>query len=383
MKEAIILAGGYGSRLGSTEDRPKPLEIVAGRPIAEWVLRQAVSKGIEHVVFAIGFGGMAVRQHFGTGVGFGCRIHYSESAPEGTGVAFLKAQELLEEEDPFLVLNGDTYTEYELGHVDTSRGGIGCFYGRGNPAGVWVFPEPVKWDAEMPKSLQDIIDVRPYQTARVRHGAFWDIGTPAGLRLARTELHLVLPMRFAEWQIMSLEMWVGKMRMHVAQQCGVIAEEIRVILGNGGKVMVCGNGGSMADAMHFATELQNGLVKGEDKGGNKVLVLGSESPYLSARVNDLETGSTTIFAKLVDTWAEKGDLLVCLSTSGESGNILQAAKVATDRGCLVAGFTREESSLAEVMNMGVAIPGAAGVQRIQEITMIALHCIAEQVEAGQ
>lgn len=381
MKEAIILAGGKGERLGMGFGEQKCMQKVARRPIVEWVLRQAVSKGVEHVVMAIGRGGQEVRQHFGTGYGFGCRIHYCDTL-EGTGVAFLKAQELLEGEGPFLVLNGDTYVEYDLDKV-ANWDGIGVFWCSVVMAGVWVFPMLIRWQGELPKSLEEVVGKFRNQEVSVEKGVFWDIGTPEKLRRAREELHLVLPMRFAEWEVKDLQRWLGRVGKDMAHHAAVVGREIAMVLGSGGKVMVVGNGGSNADAMHFGTELQNGLVKGDGKGGNRVMVLGSESPYLTARVNDYEDGTHTIFAKLVEAWADKGDVLLCLSTSGYSENVVRAAIKGKEMGCLVGGFCREDSNLAALMVMGFAFPEEMGTQRIQEMTMVALHCIAAEVEAGQ
>lgn len=397
VKEAIILCGGKGSRLGSTEERPKCMELVAGRPILEWIVRQAVSKGVEHVILVIGVGGGKVKEHFGSGTQYECDISYVSNF-QGTGTAFLAGQYMLKDVDPFLVMNGDTFCEFSLENV--SHGVVAVFSGKdigmtvmrdseGNirfgrrgewcSAGVYIFPGITNLIVDSAARIEDYIEGMPGQILLVEHDKFYDIGTPERLATARVGLSIILPIRFAMWEVISLEMWCGRLREDMATCIGMSYHKVKEAL-RFGKIMICGNGGSMADALHFATELENGLVKGRDGGGKRVMVLGSEVPYLTARVNDLAEGTHTIFAKLVETWADKGDLLICLSTSGESENVVRAAIAAKERGCLVVGFCAESSRLAGIMHQGFTFPKRMGVQRIQEITYVALHCIAGLVE---
>lgn len=401
IRYAIVLAGGMGERLGSTEKNPKPLQKVSGRPMVEWVVRQLVSKGVERVVMAVGFGEEAVREHFGEGEKFGCKIEYIVST-EGTARAFLEAQELVDD-NAFLVLNGDTYCEYDLGYADTDGGGIWVWWGVGEGmavdlsregkieyggegsggvfAGVVLMTKKIEVEGGEPTRFEGLLHGRRGFLAVAENGKFWDIGTPEKLKRARVELHLVLPMRYAEWAGRELVKAMAKNNEEMAIRVGMVADEVRAVLGTGGKVMVVGNGGSMAEAQHFAVELQNGL--GGSVGMNRVMVLGGEVGFVTARVNDRgEGGWESVFESQVEAWAEKGDVLVCLSTSGESENVLRAATKAREMGALVAGFCRKGSSLAEMMDMGVEFE-EGNTQRIQEMTLVALHCVAEIVEAGQ
>ena len=117
---AIILAGGLGTRLREVvSDRPKAMSDVGGRPFLEILLRQLRQHTVFSVTIAVGYGGDYIRNHFGSGTGFGIDISYADDGPRllGTGGAVARAISTLpgdRDSDPILVLNGDTYLEYEL-----------------------------------------------------------------------------------------------------------------------------------------------------------------------------------------------------------------------------------------------------------------------------
>jgi D-glycero-alpha-D-manno-heptose 1-phosphate guanylyltransferase len=116
---AIILAGGLGTRLRAVvRDRPKAMSPVGGRPFLELLLEQLRRHGVPAVTIAVGYGGDYIRRHIGEGAAFGIDISYSDDGPEllGTGGALARAVKLLSgnQKDPVLVLNGDTYLEYQL-----------------------------------------------------------------------------------------------------------------------------------------------------------------------------------------------------------------------------------------------------------------------------
>lgn len=110
--KAVILAGGYGKRLRPlTEDRPKPMVEVCGRPLAEWQILWLKSLGITEVVFLLGYAKEKVIEYFGSGKKFGVNISYVvEDEPLGTGGAIKNAEHILKSEDVFIVVNGDIIT---------------------------------------------------------------------------------------------------------------------------------------------------------------------------------------------------------------------------------------------------------------------------------
>ncbi len=108
--EAIILAGGLGSRLRSVcSDRPKPMAPVAGRPFLEHLLDHWIEQGVSNFILSVGYLHSIITNHFGTEYK-NIPITYSiEETPLGTGGAFLAALPLLKHSSPFLLLNGDTF----------------------------------------------------------------------------------------------------------------------------------------------------------------------------------------------------------------------------------------------------------------------------------
>jgi NDP-sugar pyrophosphorylase family protein len=114
---ALILAGGKGERLRPlTSDRPKPMILLAGRPILEYQLEWLRGQGVTDVVLLCGYLGEVVSSHFGDGSGWGLRIAYSlEAEPLGRGGAFKKGFQLVPPDVPFVIgTNGDNITEQPL-----------------------------------------------------------------------------------------------------------------------------------------------------------------------------------------------------------------------------------------------------------------------------
>ncbi len=112
---AVIMAGGKGTRLGAlTQNLPKPMIHVAGRPILERLVLHVVSSGIRHIYLSINYLGHMVEEHFGDGSRFGCKIEYlRERKPLGTGGALGILPVL--PEHPIVVMNGDVVTQADLG----------------------------------------------------------------------------------------------------------------------------------------------------------------------------------------------------------------------------------------------------------------------------
>ena len=112
---AVILAGGLGTRLsGTVPGLPKPMAPINGRPFLEHQLDYWIGQGIGHFVLSVGFRRDAVIGHFGDSY-IGCRISYAiEETPLGTGGGLLTASATVEDDSPFLLLNGDTYFEVDL-----------------------------------------------------------------------------------------------------------------------------------------------------------------------------------------------------------------------------------------------------------------------------
>lgn len=154
------------------------------------------------------------------------------------------------------------------------------------------------------------------------------------------------------------------------------AHDVTRSLAAGNTLMLCGNGGSACDAMHIAGEFV-GRFKRERKGLS-ALALSADNGILTALGNDY--GFERIFARQIEALARRGDLLIALSTSGRSPNILAAMEAARNAGMRIALFTGERGAAqAAEVDFGFVIP-SADTAHIQECYMVALHALAEAVE---
>ena len=157
----------------------------------------------------------------------------------------------------------------------------------------------------------------------------------------------------------------------------IIATLVRC-LRSGGKVLACGNGGSASDAQHFVAELV-GRYR-EERAALPAIALNADSTLLTAVANDY--GYERAFARQVEALAHPGDVLVAISTSGNSANVLAAAAAARARGCPVIALTGERGGhLAGLAEPVLRAPSNV-VARIQEIHGLCVHIIVEAVEAA-
>jgi D-sedoheptulose 7-phosphate isomerase len=144
----------------------------------------------------------------------------------------------------------------------------------------------------------------------------------------------------------------------------------------GGTIYSCGNGGSMCDAMHFAEEWTGRFRK--DRSAVPAIAF-SDPSQLTCIANDF--GYDEVFARSVEAYGRKGDLLVALSTSGESKNILRALEVARSKGIASVGLLGKGGGKAQgLVDIPIVVPLATTSDRIQEIHIKVLHIVIEAVE---
>jgi D-sedoheptulose 7-phosphate isomerase len=147
-------------------------------------------------------------------------------------------------------------------------------------------------------------------------------------------------------------------------------------LKNGNKILLCGNGGSAADAQHIATEL-TGRYKIERKGLAGI-ALTTDTSALTAIANDY--GYDRVFDRQVEALAREGDLLIGISTSGNSANIISAFRVARELGCKTIGLTgRDGGVINEICDLNLIVP-SDDTPRIQEIHILIGHTICQAVD---
>ncbi|HYM48869.1 MAG TPA: D-sedoheptulose 7-phosphate isomerase [Burkholderiaceae bacterium] len=145
---------------------------------------------------------------------------------------------------------------------------------------------------------------------------------------------------------------------------------------SGGKAYACGNGGSMCDAMHFAEEL-TGRFR-ESRPGYAALAI-SDPSHLSCVGNDY--GYDQVFARFIEAHGRASDVLLAISTSGTSRNVIAAIKAAHQAGMQVIGLTgRAGTSVAESADISIVTPAGKYADRVQELHIKVIHILIELVE---
>lgn len=147
-------------------------------------------------------------------------------------------------------------------------------------------------------------------------------------------------------------------------------------LKNGNKILICGNGGSAADAQHIAAEL-TGRYKTERRGLPGI-ALTTDTSALTAIGNDY--GYDRVFDRQVEALANKGDLIIGISTSGNSKNIISALKLGKELGCKTLGFSgRDGGAMNEVCDINLIVP-SNDTPRIQEMHILFGHTICQIID---
>ena len=143
-----------------------------------------------------------------------------------------------------------------------------------------------------------------------------------------------------------------------------------------GKVISCGNGGSMCDAIHFAEELTARFRK--NRPGLAAIAV-SDPGFLTCAGNDF--GYSEVFARYVEALGRPGDLLFCLSTSGASENVLKAIELAKSKGIFTVVLTgKDQCPVAAIADLHLATPAGRYADRIQELHIKVIHILVECVE---
>jgi D-sedoheptulose 7-phosphate isomerase len=153
-------------------------------------------------------------------------------------------------------------------------------------------------------------------------------------------------------------------------------DALQAAFAGGGKVLVFGNGGSAADAQHFAAELVGRFQK--DRRACAALALTTDTSVLSAVAND--TGYDRVFARQIEALGAPGDVALGISTSGASPNVLEGMAAARARGLRTVAMTgRDGGPLGRSADVHVNVPHASAA-RVQEVQRTLLHAICELIE---
>lgn len=152
-------------------------------------------------------------------------------------------------------------------------------------------------------------------------------------------------------------------------------------LANGNKILACGNGGSAADCQHFAAELVGRFER--ERNPLPALALTTDTSIMTAVGNDYSYRD--IFSKQVQAFGQPGDVLLAISTSGNSANVLAAAEVALEREMRVVAMTgKDGGALARMLtdaDVHINVPHSR-TARIQEVHLVTIHCICDGIDVA-
>ncbi len=155
-------------------------------------------------------------------------------------------------------------------------------------------------------------------------------------------------------------------------------EVISTAFRNGKKVLLCGNGGSAADSQHIATEFVIRLNPKIKRPGLPAIAITTDTSNLTAGGNDI--GFENTFARTVEALGNEGDVLIGISTSGNSENVIRAIRTAKEKGMTVIGFLgKDGGKMKELCDIAIVVP-SNNTQRIQEGHITIGHIISELVE---
>lgn len=151
-----------------------------------------------------------------------------------------------------------------------------------------------------------------------------------------------------------------------------MAQAIRV----GNKILSCGNGGSLCDAMHFAEEM-TGRYR-QNRPGYAAIAI-ADASHMSCVGNDY--GYLDVFSRYVEAVGQKGDVLLAITTSGTSANVIKAVEAAKAKGMIVVGLTgKKDSALAQKADIAIVTPADRWADRVQELHIKCIHIMIELVE---
>ena len=159
----------------------------------------------------------------------------------------------------------------------------------------------------------------------------------------------------------------------IVRAADVITETFRA----GGKLLICGNGGSAADAQHLAAELVSRLTREFDRPGLPAIALTTDTSLLTAYANDVDFRG--VFARQVQALGRAGDVLLGISTSGASPNVLEAARQAATSGLKVIALTGAAGPLGDLADVVIRIPSTS-TAHVQEAHLGVEHAICHLVE---
>jgi len=173
----------------------------------------------------------------------------------------------------------------------------------------------------------------------------------------------------------------AELKSRTAQTCSAAVLKSAMLVADcfraGGKLLICGNGGSAADAQHLAAEFVNRLNSDLPRPGLPAISLTTDTSFLTSFANDV--GYDGIFERQVSTLGKPNDVLVAITTSGNSQNILKAVDAARRQKMITIGLTGKGGALAELVDQAIVVP-SQNTQHVQECFLSIEHIICGVVE---
>jgi D-sedoheptulose 7-phosphate isomerase len=170
---------------------------------------------------------------------------------------------------------------------------------------------------------------------------------------------------------------VDQLKINCSQEILDSATMIVDCFKNGGKILICGNGGSAADSQHFAAEFVSSFSKKISRRSYPAIALTSDISIITAYANDFSFDG--IFARQVESLGQNGDILIAITTSGSSKNCLIAVEQAKKQGLKTLALTKSGGEIANKVDISIQVP-SNDTQHIQECHVISYHIIAGLVE---
>ncbi|HTI44248.1 MAG TPA: SIS domain-containing protein [Vicinamibacterales bacterium] len=166
---------------------------------------------------------------------------------------------------------------------------------------------------------------------------------------------------------------MGDRAADIARAASLIAQSVQ----RGGKLLLCGNGGSAADCQHVAAEFVGRLTQEKTRPAMPALALTTDTSFLTAYANDL--GFEGVFARQIEALGTAGDVLLAISTSGSSPNVMAGVAAARRKGVAVIALLGEAGPLAESADVAIRVP-SRDTQLVQQVHLAVEHLICHLVE---
>ena len=155
------------------------------------------------------------------------------------------------------------------------------------------------------------------------------------------------------------------------------AEALTEAFRSGHKLLLCGNGGSAADCQHMATEFVSRLSREKERRALPAIALTTDTSFLTAFANDC--GFEGVFERQIEAHGQKGDVLLAISTSGNSKNVVRGVRKAKSLGLATIGLAGEGGTLTGLVDFAIVVP-SRDTQRIQEAMLAVEHILCDLTE---